>query len=187
MTKSILFQFELARNFLLFGFGVYSLVYILINVLKINWPIVRVIDKSALRLAAFIGLFYAMLWLINIMLNLEFYKMNTFGIEENEYTFAYYWATYWLLNFCWVFAPLLLWLKAISQFIILRFIILIFFLVSFDEVILLISSYQQDFLMSRIKLLAKSGLTIVEVMAICIRRWVQLLQYRGKPMWHFNG
>ena len=41
--------------------------------------------------------------------------------------------------------------------------------------------------MSRIKLLAKSGLTIVEVMAICIMRGVQLLQYRGKPMWHFNG
>ena len=43
------------------------------------------------------------------------------------------------------------------------------------------------FLMSRIKLLAKSGLTIVEVMAICIMRGVQPLQYRGKPMWHFNG
>ena len=28
---------------------------------------------------------------------------------------------------------------------------------------------------------------IVEVMAICIRRGVQPLQYRGKPMWHFNG
>ena len=41
--------------------------------------------------------------------------------------------------------------------------------------------------MSRIKLLAKSGLTIVEVMAICIRRGVQPLQYWGKPMWHFNG
>ena len=43
------------------------------------------------------------------------------------------------------------------------------------------------FLMSRIKLLAKSGLTIVEVMAICIIRGVQPLQYRGKPMWHYNG
>ena len=41
--------------------------------------------------------------------------------------------------------------------------------------------------MSRIKLLAKSGLTIVEVMAICIMRGVQPLQYRGKPMWHYNG
>ena len=41
--------------------------------------------------------------------------------------------------------------------------------------------------MSRIKLLAKSGLTIVEVMEICIMRGVQPLQYRGKPMWHFNG
>ena len=41
--------------------------------------------------------------------------------------------------------------------------------------------------MSRIKLLAKSGLTIVEVMAICIMRGVQPLQYRGKTMWHFNG
>ena len=41
--------------------------------------------------------------------------------------------------------------------------------------------------MSRIKILAKSGLTIVEVMAICIMRGVQPLQYRGKPMWHYNG
>ena len=40
--------------------------------------------------------------------------------------------------------------------------------------------------MSRIKLLAKSGLTIVEVMAICIMRGVQPLQYRGNPMWHYN-
>ena len=41
--------------------------------------------------------------------------------------------------------------------------------------------------MSRIKLLAKSGLMIVEVMAICIMWGVQSFEYRGKPMWHFNG
>ena len=41
--------------------------------------------------------------------------------------------------------------------------------------------------MNRIKLLSKSGLTIVEVTAICIMRGVHPLQYRGKPMWHFNG
>ena len=43
------------------------------------------------------------------------------------------------------------------------------------------------YLMGRIKTLAKSGLTIVEVMSICIMRGVQPLQYRGQPMWHFNG
>ena len=41
--------------------------------------------------------------------------------------------------------------------------------------------------MSRIKLLAKSGLTIVEVMAICIMRGVQPLQYLGNPVWHYKG
>ena len=43
------------------------------------------------------------------------------------------------------------------------------------------------YLMGQIKTLAKSGLTIIEVMSICIMRAVQPLQYRGKPMWHFNG
>ena len=43
------------------------------------------------------------------------------------------------------------------------------------------------YLMSRIKTLAKLGLTIIEVMSICTMRGVQPLQYRGKPMWHFNG
>ena len=43
------------------------------------------------------------------------------------------------------------------------------------------------FLMDWIKTLAGSGLTITEVMSICIMRGVQPLQYRGKPMWHFNG
>ena len=41
--------------------------------------------------------------------------------------------------------------------------------------------------MSRIRLLAHSGLTMVKVMAICITRGVQPLQYRGHPMWDFNG
>ena len=41
--------------------------------------------------------------------------------------------------------------------------------------------------MDRIKTLAKSGLTKIEVMSICIMRGVQPLKYRGKPMWHFNG
>ena len=41
--------------------------------------------------------------------------------------------------------------------------------------------------MDRINTLAKSGLTIIEVMSIGIMRGVQPLQYRGKPMWHFNG
>ena len=42
-------------------------------------------------------------------------------------------------------------------------------------------------LMARIKTLAKSGLTIIEVMLICIMWGVQPLQYQGRPMWHFNG
>ena len=41
--------------------------------------------------------------------------------------------------------------------------------------------------MSRIKELTESGLTVIEVMAISIARGVQPLQYRGLPMWHYNG
>ena len=43
------------------------------------------------------------------------------------------------------------------------------------------------YLMSRIRLLAHSGLTMIKVMAICITRGVQPLKYRGHPMWDFNG
>ena len=42
-------------------------------------------------------------------------------------------------------------------------------------------------LMSKIKILAQSGLSIIEVMAISITRGVQPLQSRGLPMWHYNG
>ena len=54
------------------------------------------------------------------------------------------------------------------------------------------SSLEEDdrdilYLMSRISFLAQSGLTMIEVMAICIMRGVQPLQYRGHPMWDFNG
>ena len=42
-------------------------------------------------------------------------------------------------------------------------------------------------LMGKIKTLAQSGLSIVEVMATSIARGVQPLQYRGLPMWHYNG
>ena len=42
-------------------------------------------------------------------------------------------------------------------------------------------------LMGKIKMLAQSGLSIVEVMAISILWGVQPLQYRGLPMWHYNG
>ena len=42
-------------------------------------------------------------------------------------------------------------------------------------------------LMSKIKMLAQSGLSIVEVMATSIVRGVQPLQYRGLPMWHYKG
>ena len=41
--------------------------------------------------------------------------------------------------------------------------------------------------MSKIKELAQSGLTVIEVMAISIARGVQPLQYRGLPMWDYNG
>ena len=41
--------------------------------------------------------------------------------------------------------------------------------------------------MGNIKMLAQSGLSIVKVMAISITRGVQPLQYRGLPMWHYNG
>ena len=42
-------------------------------------------------------------------------------------------------------------------------------------------------LLSKIRTLAQSGLSIVEVMATSIVRGVQPLQYRGLPMWHYNG
>ena len=43
------------------------------------------------------------------------------------------------------------------------------------------------YLMNRIKALAQSGLTVIEVMPICIMRGVHPLQYRGHPLWCFNG
>ena len=42
-------------------------------------------------------------------------------------------------------------------------------------------------LMSKIRTLAQSELSIIKVMAISIIRGVQPLQYRGRPMWHFSG
>ena len=41
--------------------------------------------------------------------------------------------------------------------------------------------------MSRKKELTQSRVTVIEVMAISIVRGVQPLQYRGLPMWHYNG
>ena len=43
------------------------------------------------------------------------------------------------------------------------------------------------YLMGRMRLLAHSGLTMIGVMAECIMRGVQPLQYRSHPMWDFNG
>ena len=43
------------------------------------------------------------------------------------------------------------------------------------------------YLMNRIKALAQSGLIVIEVMSICIMRGVQPLQYRGHPLWCYNG
>ena len=44
-----------------------------------------------------------------------------------------------------------------------------------------------QYLMGRIRLLAHSRLTMIGVMATCIMRGVYPLQYRGHPMWDFNG
>ena len=41
--------------------------------------------------------------------------------------------------------------------------------------------------MGKIRTLAQSGLSIIEVMATSIVRGVQPLQFRGLPMWHYNG
>ena len=43
------------------------------------------------------------------------------------------------------------------------------------------------YLMGQIRLLAHSGLAMIGVMAACIMRGVQPLQYRGHPVWDFNG
>ena len=42
-------------------------------------------------------------------------------------------------------------------------------------------------LMGKIRTLAQSGLSIIEVMETSIARGVQPLQFRGLPMWHYNG
>ena len=50
-------------------------------------------------------------------------------------------------------------------------------------------SAEISLLLGKIKMLAQSGFSIVEVMAISITRGrgVQPLQYRGLSMWHYNG
>ena len=42
-------------------------------------------------------------------------------------------------------------------------------------------------LLDKIKTLAQSGLSIIEVMEISIMWGIQPLQSRGLPMWHYNG
>ena len=42
-------------------------------------------------------------------------------------------------------------------------------------------------LVSKVRLLTHSGLSIVEVMAIAIKRCIQPLQSRVGPLWNYNG
>jgi len=135
---------------LLVGFGIYSIIFCLFRVIleKRGSQLILNIDKLASIVFAIGGLLFFGQILFNLI------GSYTSAIDELEkYSllnrmFGPYWFVYWLQPILYLISTQILWIKRVRLNRLLRFLIGLLMLISFEKLIIMITSLHRDYLPS---------------------------------------
>lgn len=138
MREIVDLSIEILRLDIFIGFGVYSLLYVLITLLKRDIPILETIDHNASRFIVFSGIVFGalnILWIILAVVTLPDYTIN-----QREY----WWAP-WIQIALWVFVTQLFWIPKIRKAKMLRIVFALLLIVSYEMFVIIVTSIHRDY------------------------------------------
>ncbi|PSG90185.1 hypothetical protein [Aurantibacter aestuarii] len=164
---------ELIRVDIIIGFGFYSIVFFIFWIFSDKKELLNSFDNTAVRFTIFSGIVYGVLWLTRMILS--YYQIDN---EMDKIAFCQrltgpYWFGYWLQPIFWFLLIQLLWIKILKKSLIFRIILSTLFLMSFERIIIIITSIHSDYLPSSNSLFLSFGeilfgLTIKTIVFILI-------------------
>jgi hypothetical protein len=120
------------------GFGLYSILYVLVMTFKKDLKLLQTLDTNSTRFVVFVGIIYFainLIWTINLFAEPGVYKVR-----------GQYWWVPWLQPLIWTMITQLFWINKIKELKVIRIIIAILLIVSFERYVIIVTSFHRDYI-----------------------------------------
>ncbi|OOV25048.1 hypothetical protein BXU11_15980 [Flavobacterium sp. LM5] len=156
------------------GFGLYSILYLIVSLFIKNKAKINFVDKIATNLVVFAGIIYFTSWIIGI-----YFTFQEITEEEKQSVlnrmFGKYWFGYWLQPILWIFTTQILRIDKIRDSKILRFIFSLIFILSIERFIIILTSIHRDYIGTSFEMEIFTFLNVEYVYQILIKIIMYLL------------
>lgn len=148
MTTTLDFLLEFIRVDLIIGFGWYSIILFTLLLFSFKNKLLKEFDKYACRTIVFLGILYGIVWFLASILNYfieldEEEKAQFIKRLTGKYSFGL-----WLQPLFWLGLTQLLRFQFVRKYLLLRLVICVFFILTFERFVIIYTSFQSDYLPS---------------------------------------
>lgn len=147
MAENLNFWLRVIQVDFYIPFGIFSILFVITSFFVKKDSFVHKTDGYACKLISFMGILFFLIFTLTIL-------MVFFGVNEEQKQsltnrmFGNYWFGFWLQPFLYVFLPQLLRFEKIRKSRIIRLVLSIFFIVSIERYVILVTSLHRDYLPS---------------------------------------
>ncbi len=140
---------EIAIGAILFGFGVYSILFLISRpmLFESKKHILDKFDNSACLVVVFVGAIYLIGGLTSLIIEYATVKMQIEGFTMKDRLFGKYWIWFWIQPTFYLFSQLL-WFKKIRKMKVVRFIVALLLITSIESLVIYLTSLHRDYLPS---------------------------------------
>ena len=148
MTETLHLISEILRVDIIITFGFYTIVFFLVRYFSKYKEFLNDFDRTAINLVIFSGIVFGMLWIIRIFISYIEIENEMDKIAFTQRLTGKYSYGIWLQPLFWVLLSQLLWYKKIAKNIFYRLLLSLMFLVSFERMVVIATSFHRDYLPS---------------------------------------
>lgn len=135
------FVIEFIRVDIFIGFGLYSILYVLITLFKKDIQLLETLDKNSARFIVFAGIIY--------FLSIVVWAILSFAmLDDPELKQRQFWWAPWIQQLIWILITQLFWIQKVRKIKILRILIVIPLIISFEMFVILVTSFHRDYVPS---------------------------------------
>jgi hypothetical protein len=138
---------------ILFGFGVYSIIILLIKPIFSDATKIKIekFDNSACSIIPVMGLIYLLNWLVTLFFRYNNLEDSVEIYQLKSRLFGTYWLGYWLQPSLFLSSQLL-WFKKLRKIKLIRIIIALTLIVSVESIFVYLTSLHRDYLPSTLNI-----------------------------------
>ena len=139
---------EILRVDVIYAFGLYSIVLFSLRLILKRKTFLNQLDQTACWVVITAGIIFTIVWLVNLLLSYLQLETDLDKAAFEQRMFGKYWLGYWLQPVFWIALTQLLWFNSIRKRLLFRMIISFFMLLSFERIVIIITSLHRDYLPS---------------------------------------